>query len=149
MRLSVLACAAFLLLAPLSALAQSEERDGGQWLSWNELKKYTYLTGLLDGVALGEDFTLPTLSGGSLNLYKPDQACLEKAETTYNYNTGRFMFGLTLKDFVEGLDKFYEDQANRTIPVNKALRVMVMARKNIPEAGKLLDDLRREWSAQQ
>ena len=148
MRLFVLAVAAFILFGVTAALAQSEERDGAQWQSWNELKKYTYLTGLLDGVDLGADLTLPTLSSGSTTLYKPDQACLEKAQSTYNYNTGRYLFGLTLKDFVENLDKFYEDQANQPIPVNKALRVMVMLRKNIPEAGKMLRDLREEWKAQ-
>jgi hypothetical protein len=134
----------FLLFVTAVSRAQSE-RDGKDWIGRNDSWKYTYITGLLDGVTTGEDFTLPTMSKGSIVLYKEDKACLEKAQTTIDYNTSRFFFGLTLKDFVEGLDAFYQDPANRNIPVNKAVRVWALKRKNIPEADEQLKELRDEW----
>uniref|UniRef100_A0A7C4A8A6 Uncharacterized protein n=1 Tax=Fundidesulfovibrio putealis TaxID=270496 RepID=A0A7C4A8A6_9BACT len=146
MRIILLVVSALLLITAAMSHAQSE-RDGKDWLSRNEGWKYTYITGLLDGVTTGGDFAFPTLSRGSVVLHKPDPACEEKARTTYDYNTSRYFFGLSLRDFVEGLDAFYKDPANQTIPVNKALRVWAMQRKNVPEAQTLLQDLRKEWSA--
>lgn len=141
----LMACVALLWCVPC---AQADaERDGKDWQTRGDAWKYAYMTGILDGVTTGSDFTLPTLSKGSITLYKPDKACLEKAESTYNYNTSRFFFGLSLKDFVEGLDSFYQEPANRVIPVNRALRVWAMQRKNIPEASELLQQLRAEWAA--
>jgi hypothetical protein len=133
-----------LLLTAATSRAQSE-RDGREWITRSESWKYTYITGLLDGVVTGSDFTLPTLSKGSIVLYKEDNACLDKAESTYGYNTSRFFFGIPLKDFVEGLDVFYQDPANRGIPVNRAVRVWAMKRKAVPEADRILLELRGEW----
>jgi len=141
--ITLITCA-FPLLAAQVSHAQSE-RDGKEWLTRSESWKYTYITGLLDGVVTGSDFTLPTLSKGSIVLYKEDNACLDKAESTYGYNTSRFFFGIPLKDFVEGLDQFYQDPANRNIPVNRAVRVWAMKRKAVPEADRILLELREEW----
>ena len=135
------------LLVLLTIPAQAQERDGKDWQTRGDAWKYAYMTGILDGVVTGSEFTQPTLSSGSVALYKPDQPCLDKTRTTFEYNTSRFFFGLSLKDFVEGLDAFYQDPANRGIPVNRALRVWAMARKNIPEAGPLLKQLQAEWPA--
>lgn len=129
-----------------ASVAQAQERDGKQWSSWNEGNKYVYVTGLLDGVTTGADFSDPVLSRGSVVLYKPDKACEEKTRTTYEYNTSRYMFGLTLRDFVEGLDTFYTVRENQYIPVNKAVRVIAMQRKSVPEAAQILDDLRKQYS---
>lgn len=138
-------------LALLTALfvvspAQAQERDGKEWTSWNEGKKYVYVTGLLDGVTTGADFSDPVLSQGAVVLYKPDKACEEKTRTTYEYNTSRYMFGLSLRDFVDGLDAFYAAPENRYIPVNKAVRVIAMQRKNAPDAASILDDLRKRYA---
>lgn len=141
----ILLVVCFLLLVT-AAVSHAQERDGKEWSAQNDTWKYTYITGLLDGVTTGADFTLPTHSKGSIVLYKEDKACLEKAQTTIDYNTSRFFFGLSLKDFVEGLDAFYQDPANRNIPVNRAVRVWAMQRKNIPEAKELLAQLREEWA---
>ncbi|WP_243367894.1 hypothetical protein [Fundidesulfovibrio soli] len=138
-----LVCA--LLLTASSALAQ--ERDGAYWNQQNDIWKYAYLTGVLDGVVTGGDFSQPVLSRGSVALYKPDQPCVEKTRTTYEYNTSRYFFGLSLKEFVEGMDAFYKDPANKHIPVNKALRVWAMQRKHVPEAAEILEELRKEWAA--
>jgi len=141
----ILLAVCFLMLAT-AANAQSE-RDGKDWNGRNDSWKYAYMTGVLDGVTTGADFTMPVLSKGSIVLYKDDKPCLEKAQTTFDYNTSRFFFGLSLKDFVEGMDAFYKDPANQAIPVNKALRVWALQRKNIPEAAGILKDLREEWAA--
>jgi hypothetical protein len=138
--------AAFTLLLAVAPVAHAQERDGTDWLARNDTWKYTYITGVLDGVTTGGDFSSPILSKGSIVLYKPDQACVEKTRTTFEYNTSRFFFGLTLKDFVEGLDAFYQEPANRVIPVNRALRVWALQRKNIPEAAQILNELRQEWA---
>ena len=140
----IIACAACLFLF-ITATAHAQERDGKDWAERADSWKYSYMMGLLDGVTTGSDFTLPTLSKGSIVLYKEDNACLEKAETTYGYNTSRFFFGITLKEFVQGMDAFYQDPANRNIPVNRAVRVWAMQRKGIPEADRILLDLREEW----
>lgn len=144
MRLFLIAAVALFVAA---ADANAQERDGTDWLGRNDTWKYTCITGVLDGVTTGGDFSAPTLSKGSIVLYKPDQACVEKTRTTYEYNTSRFFFGLSLKDFVEGLDQFYQDPANRPIPVNRALRVWALQRKNVPEAAQILNELRQEWGA--
>lgn len=141
----ILLVVCFLLLIT-AAVSHAQERDGKDWIGRNDTWKYTYMTGVLDGVTTGSEFTLPTLSKGSIVLYKDDKACLEKAQTTFDYNSSRFFFGLSLKDFVEGMDAFYQDPANRAIPVNRALRVWAMQRKNIPEAAEILKNLRQEWS---
>lgn len=138
-------CALLLILSSTAALAQSE-RDGKDWNTRPEAWKYAYMTGILDGVTTGHEFTIPTLSKGSIVLYKEDKACLEKTQTTYDYNTSRFLFGLSLKDFVEGMDAFYKDPANVGIPVNRAIRVWAMQRKQIPEAAAILNGLRQEFA---
>lgn len=143
MRRIIILCA--FLTFSVTAVAHAQERDGKQWLSWTESQRYTYMTGILDGVTTGNDFTMPTLSKGSIVLYKEDKACMEKAQTTYDYNTSRFFFGLSLGDFVAGMDAFYKDPANLPIPVNRAVRVWALQRKNIPEAGPILEELRQEW----
>ena len=142
----VLLVISFLLLVTAAVSHAQSERDGKDWLERNDSWKYAYMTGVLDGVTTGSDFTMPTLSKGSIVLYKEDKACLEKAQTTFDYNTSRFFFGLSLKDFVEGMDTFYKDPANRPIPVNKAVRVWALQRKNIPEAAEILRQLREEWA---
>jgi len=139
---------AICLLLFITAAAHAQERDGKEWTDHPDSWKYSYMTGLLDGVTTGSDFTMPTLSKGSIVLYKQDDACLQKAETTYGYNTSRFFFGITLKEFVQGMDAFYQDPANRNIPVNRAVKVWAMQRKGIPEADKMLLDLREEWKEQ-
>lgn len=144
MRTLMFALAATLLIAS-AGTALAQERDGKAWQGFNEYQKYTYMTGLLDGVTTGADFSLPVLSRGSVSLYKPDKACVEKTQTTYDYNTSRYFFGLSLRDFVEGIDAFYQDPQNQGIPVNRAVRVFAMKRKNVPEAGEILEELRREW----
>ena len=146
MRIILLAVCLLLLVTAAVSHAQSE-RDGKDWAGRNDSWKYAYMTGVLDGVTTGADFTMPTLSKGSIVLYKGDNACLEKTQTTFDYNTSRFFFGLSLKDFVEGMDEFYKDPANRPIPVNKALRVWALQRKNGPEAADILKQLREEWGA--
>ncbi|GFK92484.1 hypothetical protein NNJEOMEG_00309 [Fundidesulfovibrio magnetotacticus] len=145
MRLIVI-IVSFLLLAAAAVSHAQTERDGAAWREQNDAWKYAYVTGLLDGVTTGADFTFPTLTSGSVVLHKPDKACLEKAQTTFEYNTSRYFFGLSLRDFVDGLDAFYKDPANTPIPVNKALRVWAMSRKKVPEAAALLEELRKEWS---
>lgn len=142
----ILLIVCFLLLITAAISHAQSERDGKDWVGRNDSWKYSYMTGLLDGVTTGSDFTLPNLSKGSIVLYKEDRACLEKAQTTVDYNTSRFFFGLTLKDFVEGLDAFYQDPANRNIPVNRAVRAWAMKRKGIPEADQMIVDLREEWN---
>lgn len=146
MRTFMIALAAAFFLATAGA-ALAQERDGSTWLGWNDSQKYTYMTGLLDGVTTGADFSLPVLSRGSVSLYKPDKGCVEKTQTTFDYNTSRYFFGLSLREFVEGVDAFYREAQNRSIPVNKAVRVFAMQRKSVPEAGELLEELRREWGA--
>lgn len=144
MRRIVIVFAIVMLFASATANAQSE-RDGKQWHSWTEAQRYSYMTGILDGVTTGHDFTVPNLSKGSIVLYKEDKTCLEKTQTTYDYNTSRFFFGISLGEFVAGMDAFYKDPANESIPVNKAVRVWALQRKNIPEARMILEDLRQEW----
>jgi len=140
----IIVIVSFLLLIT-AAVSHAQERDGADWQGRNESWKYAYITGILDGITTGSDMTMPVLSKGSIILYKEDKACLEKAEVTFGYNASRFLFGLSLKDVVEGLDAFYKDPANSAIPVNRAVRVWVMARKGVPEADRLLEDYRREW----
>jgi len=146
MRYLIVAISILLIFVAAASHAQSE-RDGNDWQNRGDAWKYAYVTGILDGVTTGSEMTVPTYSKGSIVLYKDDKACQEKAQVTYEYNTSRFFFGLTLKDVVEGLDAFYKDPANRVIPVNRAVRVWAMDRKNVPEAKTLLQDLRQEWSA--
>lgn len=142
----ILLIVSFLLLAAAAVSHAQSERDGTYWREQTESWKYAYVTGILDGVTTGADFAMPVLSSGSVVLYKPDAACLEKVQTTLDYNTSRYLFGLSLRDFVEGLDAFYQDPANAAIPANRAIRAWAMARKKAPEAAKLLEELRREWS---
>lgn len=145
MRLIIVIVSFLLLVAAAASHAQSE-RDGNDWRARSESWKYSYVTGLLDGVTTGNEFTMPTLSKGSIVLYKEDRACVEKAQVTFDYNTSRFFFGLSLKEVVEGLDAFYQDPANQHIPANRAVRVWAMARKGVPEADALLKQLRQEWA---
>jgi len=145
MRIIVPVVCLILILSAAVSYAQGE-RTGKDWTDRSESWKYTYITGLLDGVTTGSDFTMPILSKGSIVLYKEDNACLEKAQSTYGYNTSRFFFGITLREFVQGLDAFYQDPANRNIPINRAVQVWAMQRKGVPEADKMLLDLRAQWS---
>jgi hypothetical protein len=111
----------------VSSLALSaESRDGRWWLKLSALEKAIYTSGMRDGVNVGEGISPD-----------PELFTSRAAELLAKKNT---------KQLVDGIDHFYSDFRNRSIPTYAALWMVAMEINGV-DARKIEDmkiRLRRE-----
>jgi len=118
--------AIFLLVASAAALAQSEsDNHNGYW--WNhksEQEKLIYLEGYTDGVSAAAGVSGPR--GGAKLIYKM---------------TGLDNKSATFGQFLSGLDHFYSDYRNVTIPTGLAVEYVSHELRGVSE-NELANEIR-------
>jgi hypothetical protein len=110
----------------LFASAAAETRDGRWWLSLSPLEKATYTAGMMDGVNVGEGISP-----------EPELFTARAAELLANKN---------VKQLKDGIDHFYKDFRNRSIPVYSAFWVVAMEINGVAatKIEEMIRALRRE-----
>jgi hypothetical protein len=111
------------------ASAQNIRRDGNWWRVISLDQKHSYMVGFFDGLALGHNFSYGNLKDKDS---KPDIAeqgrVMEAYDESYN-----LLKNTTNGQFVEGLDKLYDDYRNRRIMVLDAAWIVVLSISGMPD----------------
>jgi len=129
----------FLVMAILAVLAgqahAQQKRDGHYWRSIPESEKIDIILGFFDGMALSE---------GLIQVVIRDNysICSEVIESIMA-QTARYMNTLSTMDAATGLDKFYDDPANRNIPVSWGMWVVARQAKGEKNLGPFIKELRK------
>jgi hypothetical protein len=107
---------ALCLTAPLSRNQEYDRRDGNWWNQLDATSKPIYVAGLLDGMKLGNDFSVWGV--GQSNADCKDAAKL--VQSGYADYRAKYLTNVTNIRIVDGLDAFYSDAKNRGILANGA-----------------------------
>jgi hypothetical protein len=105
------------LLAPLSRNQEYDRRDGNWWNQLDAISKPIYVAGLLDGMQLGNKFSVWGIRQNTADC--KDAAKLVKS--AYGDYRAKYLANVTNIRIVDGLDGFYSDAKNRGILVNGAV----------------------------
>ena len=119
--------------------AQSNRRDGTWWRGLSHDHKSAYVLGLLDGQHLGLNLAVEGLET------QDRVRGIATLEAAYDSSFDRYLKDVTNGQLVDGLDAFYGDARNRTIPVINSIWVVLNRIDGTPEAEieALVDGLRR------
>lgn len=112
-----IALAAVIVLVCAGAVrAEDRRRDGNYWNTQSRVNKADYVVGFMDGMELGEIYTLPTLRHSTDGKTLPEsQACHDQASKEYDFISAHYYKDVTVGQIVDGLDEFYKDFKNRSI----------------------------------
>jgi hypothetical protein len=105
------------LTAPLSRNQEYDRRDGSWWNGLDPVSKPIYVSGLLDGMKLGNDFSVWGVGQSSSDC--KDAAKL--VQSGYADYRAKYLTNVTNIRIVDGLDAFYSDAKNRGILVHGAM----------------------------
>ena len=107
-------------MQPILAVAEENRRDGNWWRDQNGFIRSGYVTGFLDGMDLGRNFSY-------WNFAKDDKmtTCMGKVLESYADYRSRYFEKVTSGQLVDGLDSFYDDALNRRILLPDALWLVV------------------------
>ena len=94
--------------------------DGHRWLLLDENSRYAYIVGFFEGMFLGHCFTTWGLPGDAA-----DDPTFQNASNSYNEHWKKFVSGVVYRQFVEGLDKLYADDANRKIAIRDGMWIVM------------------------
>jgi len=114
--------------------ARAEGRDGAYWNRLGEAEKTDLIIGVLEGLNLGESILHIILQ----NEYTMCSDIL----TSIARQTDTFFEGLTVGRIVEGLNAFYADGKNRSIPISWGVWVVARQDKSDRTVGKFIQELR-------
>ncbi len=124
-----------------SAEPQSSKRtDGNWWRSQDRSVRIAYVAGFFDGMELGKNF--------SYWKFAKDQRageCTLEVNDSYNEFTARYFSNVTNVQISDGLDSFYSDYRNRSIPVHSAVWLVVNEIAGTPreEIDSMTENFRR------
>ena len=114
-RILILLCIGFAMCLP--GVAEDARRDGNWWRTHERVVKLLYVTGVLDGMELGNHLSfwgLPEKDG-------PVDPTLTAAASSYDKIVARYFKDVSAGELAVGLNVFYEEPLNRPISVNDAL----------------------------
>ena len=130
---------AVFVLAVLAALAQplnaQDKRDGHYWRAIPETEKLDILLGLFDGMALSESLI-------HIVVRENYSVCTDVIESIMA-QTAKYMDNVTTAQLATGLDTFYEDAANRNIPIFWGAWVVARQVKGDKNINTFIKELRR------
>lgn len=132
---TLLAC----LCAPLSRNQEYDRRDGNWWRQIDTVARANYLSGLLDGMQIGNRMAL---SNG-----KPtDKAALTQADASFSEYRAKYLAGVTGIQLTDALDNLYSDARNRQILVYNGVWYVLnqIAGKPATEMQPLIEALRKD-----
>jgi hypothetical protein len=110
---SVFLLCTVLMLAPL-AKDQNTRRDGNWWRTQSNVTKYDYMTGFIDGLELGHNFSY-------WKLIEKNGNCASLVTDSYDTHLNKYLTNVTNGQVADGLTSFYEDYRNRRILVSRAV----------------------------
>ncbi len=120
-----------LLVFSLSSHASdaSRGRDGSLWRTLTVEQKVTYITGFWDGMELGHSFDL----WGLLNRGKEKEACAADADESFKTYTDKYGKNVSNLQIVNGLNTFYSDDKNKSIPIHGAVWIVLNSIAGTPQ----------------
>ncbi|MFP5220822.1 MAG: hypothetical protein ACLGSA_00895 [Acidobacteriota bacterium] len=131
-------CSTFVLVL-MAALSQplnaQDKRDGHYWRAIPETEKLDILLGLFDGMALSESLI-------HIVIRENYSVCTDVIESIMA-QTAKYMDNVTTAQLATGLDTFYEDAANRNIPIFWGTWVIARQIKGDKNVNTFIKELRR------
>lgn len=119
-----------LLAAPRSQNQEYDRRDGNWWRGINRENKAFYLAGFVDGMQLGNRFSV---WGVDKNEKDSKQVSTQVTSSFSDYRA-KYLANVTNIQLSDGLDSFYSDSRNRRIVVNDAVWLVLNEISGAPEA---------------
>ena len=139
-------CVIVLLFVSVTAAAgDTSRRDGNDWMTWNEPTKAIYLSGIFDGVPLGNNLTFwGNLDAKGSNTSSTWTVVVDP----YRKMISKYFSHVNGSQISGGLDDFYKDYRNRSIEVKDAIWIVVneIACTSKVDIEKLIENFRRNAS---
>lgn len=130
------AMAVILLVAILAGQAHAQQkRDGHYWRTIPETEKLDVILGFFDGMTLAESLIQVVIRDNYT-------LCTDVIETIMA-QTASYMDNLSTEQISAGLDSFYEDPANRNIPIFWGVWVVARQVKGDKHLNVFIKELRR------
>jgi hypothetical protein len=132
LRLAAGAIAVMLPLCLTASLSRNQEydrRDGNWWSGINRVSKAYYLAGFLDGMELGNSFSLWGIDKNGKD-YKEVSA---QVTTSFSDYRTKYLSHVTNIQLADGLDTFYSDSRNHRILVHNAIWLVLNQIAGTPE----------------
>jgi len=136
-RLSVILVVSMMLGAAATRANAQMRRDGEYWRSIPETEKLDIILGLFDGMTLSESLLQIVLKG--------DGASCSKRMNSIFKQTSKYLDDLTTSQISSGLDAFYEEEANRRIPIFWGVWVVARQAKGGRDVDTFVAELRRSY----
>jgi hypothetical protein len=128
--------AAVLVVTVLAGQLQAQDkRDGNYWRTIPETEKLDIILGFFDGMALSESLI-------HIVVRESYSVCTDVIESIMA-QTGKYLDNLTTAQIATGLDTFYEDAANRNIPIYWGIWAVARQAKGDKDLGKFVKELRK------
>jgi hypothetical protein len=104
--------------------ADQSHHDGNWWSRQSAGFRLYYILGFMDGMDLGNAFSVPDkrVSGKA-----PDS--VTDARRTYRERTEQYVAHVTVGQVSDGLDTFYRDYRNRSVPLRDAFEIVLRSIK--------------------
>jgi hypothetical protein len=129
------------LMLTSNTLGADDSHDGNWWRRQLPVLRSAYIVGMMDGSVLGTSLMRdPAKASSQPQLYQA------QGEIDLARRLSEFFLNMTAGQLVDGMDKFYEDFPNRSIPVGFAIEVIVRDIKGVTktEIEELTLKLRQE-----
>lgn len=131
---------AFLLICVSAAYASDDTpRNGNWWRLLDRTTKLDYVTGMFDGIILGNEF--------SIWRYPPEAGkttVSAEAVNSFNSYTSKYLRNVTSSQLADGLDVFYSNFRNRGLNIQNAVWLVLneISGKPHTEMEKLIEAFR-------
>jgi hypothetical protein len=122
-RLILFLVAAVVLFSVNFCNAEGPKRDGNWWQTFPESAKVFYVAGLQDGLLIGHGFSDPL------------SPCAEQELKTFQEQIKKYSANVSVKQIVDGLDRFYSDYRNRGIRIHFAVAIVMLSIAGEPQKG--------------
>jgi len=136
-RLGVILIVAAMLSAAAARANAQMRRDGEYWRTIPETEKLDIILGLFDGMALSESLLQIVLRSDSAS-------CSERVDSIFSQSS-KYLDNLTTAQISSGLDAFYEEEANRRIPIFWGVWVVARKEKGGRDVDTFVKELRRSY----
>lgn len=111
---------------PLTRNQEFARRDGDWWRGIDRVHKGYYLSGLLDGIELGNQLSLAGID--------KDKESYKEMSSTLSSQHAKYVAHVTVIQLADRLDAFYDDSTNRRILAHDAAWLVLNQIAGTPEA---------------
>jgi hypothetical protein len=118
----MLAVAAAILLCATNVQAQEQRRDGNYWNRLNEPSQIAYVTGVFDGLSMGNQYSMDL---SSIPTPKATLQANEAIGKRFDKTVSRYYAKVSNDQLSDGLTEFFKDFRNRSILISDAIDIVV------------------------